>query len=61
MCPTGTVFVPADTPQLADRLRQHFDDGKTVVLVYPDGREVLVHRRRRRLAALLARVRSLAA
>jgi hypothetical protein len=42
--PEGTVFVPADTPDLADVLDQHREreSRAPVVVVYEDGREEFV-------------------
>lgn len=40
--PSGTAFVPADHPELADTIRRYIADGQSVVLVYDKGREQLL-------------------
>ena len=58
--PDGTAFVPADSEEVPGALRRHLADGRpAVVLVFDDGTEMLIRRRRsawRRLIRALSSV-----
>src|SRR4051812_23176206 len=41
--PEGAAFVSADVPELASVISRYGREGRPVVLVYPDGRELLIH------------------
>jgi len=44
--PSGASFVGADVPDLADALADGAREGHAVVLVYPDGQELIVESHR---------------
>jgi hypothetical protein len=40
--PNGSVFIGADLPGLGESLARNAREGRTVVLVYPDGAERII-------------------
>lgn len=41
--PEWSFFLNADAPSLADEIKRAFDDGYSVVLVFPDGSTTILH------------------
>lgn len=41
--PERSFFLNADSPSLADEIKRAFDDGCSVVLVFPDGSKTILH------------------